>query len=427
MSFASPAVGSATAEVVRHVLPNGVRVVVMRDRAAPMVAARAVWSGGRRREPDELGGVSRVLALAWTGGCGERDAAELAGELVADGASMLGFAGRDTMGLQAEWTRSGWEQGFELLADCVAGPRFAPDAIGRGRERAADLAAQRGRHPTWAALDLLDRRMLGVEPVGSLERIDSAGLLDHYRVHYPVSAMTLAFVGDVDPERVLDRVRARFGGSPRQRRPAASPAARKDSDRELYRHLPGDSGVAAVALGFEAVGRAHSDRAALEVAAAVLGARAELVADAEAGYLAAHRVCPVEHLPAELDGLRRAIARLHDPGPSEAEVRRAASRLAEARGLALARAPRAAALLALYEVLGPGAEHATRHADRLRAVRAADVRAAAERYLTPESAVVATAMPMVASPEVIRRARGVVRPGKKAPRPRARKRARRRR
>jgi zinc protease len=417
--LAAPGGGATGRQLFEQELANGVRLIVMRDSAAPMVAARALWAGGLRSEPVEVAGIRQVLAEAWMGGCAALDPAELARRLRDDGASMGGVVGRETLGLRAEWTRAGWEPGFELLADCIAHPVFAAHAVRRARERTAALMAQRWRSPAWAARDLVDgalrdpgRPSLSPRAImGSLERLDRRQVLAHYRLHYPISAMTLAVVGDVDPALVLARAQARFGSAPRLRaatpRPIAEPAR---PERELYRHLAGKD--AAVAIGFPTVGRRHRDRAALEVAAALLGrgaVRAGLVTEAETGFFALHTVCRPEELPEALSELQRQTRRLSEPGASEHDVRRAALRLARAREDALARSPQAAALLALYEVLGPGAQHAASHAALLRAVRAADVRAAAARHLREDAAVVATAMPLLATPEAARRMRGVVR------------------
>ncbi|HYU14816.1 MAG TPA: insulinase family protein [Candidatus Acidoferrum sp.] len=418
-------------------LPSGVRVVVLRDRSAPVVAARAVWIGGGSGETGDAIGMTRLLAAAWTGGCGGLDPEALARELAADGASMAGFAGREVVGLRAEWTRAGWERGLDLLADCVTSPRFSSSAIERARRREAELEGE-SSSPAWAALDLLDQALRpGAAPATSslAEHADSAQLLEHLRAHCPTPAMTLAIVGDVDPDRVLARARARFGSAPRAGppdRPASASASVSASastsvpalapagpgpDLELYRHLAGGRDVAAVAVGFAAVARAHRDRAALEVAAELMGGApgALLLADAHAGYIALHRTCRTGDVSAALASLHRAAERLRDPGASEEEVRRAAGRLAQARRDALARAPQAAGLLALYEALGPGADGAARHADALAAVRAADVRAAAKRYLRPDAEVIATAMPLLASPGAARRMRGVARPPPRHP------------
>jgi predicted Zn-dependent peptidase len=422
MVLAVPAL-PAGADVVTRELPSGVQVIVLRDRSSPLVAARALWRGGQRGEPDGLAGIDQVLAAAWTGGCGERDGDEIARALEADSAAMAGVAGRETLGLRAEWTRAGWEQGFELLADCVARPRFQADAVRRARERLRALLVERAQSPTWAALGLIDAAMRGASPatVASLDRIDFLEVQEHFRARYPVPAMTLAVVGDVDPALVLARAQTHFGAAPRGRAPAAPPSAAASPARELYRHLA--AGDAAVAIAFPAVGRGHREQAALEVAAELLrtgAARAGLVADAESGYLHIHRVCRPDQVPSALAALRRQLERLR--AASDADVRRAASRLARAREDALGRAPHAAALLALHDLFGAGARHAAGHAAVLRAVRAADVHAAAARHLRPAAEVVATATPLVASPGAARRMQPVARPARrKVERPARRK------
>src|SRR6185503_13458145 len=103
--------GTGTGDVVREVLDNGVRVLVMRDPSVAVVAMRAVWPGGTRLEDDATSGTTSLLASAITRGCGDRDAAAFAAAVDDLAGGIAGVGGRNSFGLRAEWLADGWRDG----------------------------------------------------------------------------------------------------------------------------------------------------------------------------------------------------------------------------------------------------------------------------------------------------------------------------
>ena len=453
-------------------LPGGARILVVRDRSRPVVIARAVWRGGASSEGPGEAGLSRMLAASWAGGCGRRSAAALRRDLARAGASLSGRAGLDDVELAAELSPGTWQAGFDLMADCVVAPRFGAAVVTGARRRALAERAAAERVPAEVALGLLrdafDRpgggggagdRASTVPPRVALRRIDGALLARRYRARYPVSGMALAVVGDVNPREVVARARLRFaarapaaqGTRTRTAPVAAAPgghaaaapgghaaataggqAAPSPGPREVYRYLAPATRVGHLAVGFSIPGSPGPvrDRAARRVLASLLGrggGRLRLALGAAgipawqvdavevpatragAGMIALHLGCPVGRLDDALVALRRATDKLAGGALSVAEVAAATRRLVLRRSARLRRPGDLAHALAWYEVRGLGYRQIWAELDALAALPAADVLVAARRILRWDQAVVATAMPPLASPAAARRRRGVIR------------------
>ncbi len=243
-----PAAAKVPPAVVRTVLANGLVLIVKPDPSVPVVAMRAVWPGGVRLEDDRTNGVSALLAQWITRGCGDRDPTSLTEMIDRIGGGMAGAAGRNSFGLRAEWLARTWDQGLDLMADCLLRPRFDPADFAAERRRLLDELAAQDDSASHAAFRLFAEALYQTHPyrldlLGSARAVGNltdAQVAAFYRDHFPVAGMTLAVVGDVDPDQVLARVRARFERVPRatarSRRPSmpsASPGAPRGCARSI--------------------------------------------------------------------------------------------------------------------------------------------------------------------------------------------------
>ena len=110
-------------------------------------------------------------------------------------------------------------------------------------------------------------RMGREAPLAGLRRADVMGF---YRNMYRAPAITLAVAGDVDADRVVERVEALYaavpGGDPE--RPSRGEPERRGS---RFREMSGDIGQTYAELGWRTPGSLDEDTAALDVLAGVLG------------------------------------------------------------------------------------------------------------------------------------------------------------
>ncbi|HTJ43381.1 MAG TPA: pitrilysin family protein [Kofleriaceae bacterium] len=431
----APAAQKPKDAVVREVLPNGMVVLIKPDPSVPVVAMRAVWPGGVRLEDASTNGITSLLAHWITRGCGDRDAAALTETIDRMGGGLAGAAGRNSFGLRAEWLARSWDQGLDLLADCVIAPRFDGTELAGERRRLLDDLGARDDSASAAAFRLFSEALYKSHPyrldvAGSPDAIatlDADTVAQFYRDHFPVGAMTLAIVGDVDPDQVLARVRARFGAAPKAKTSAPKVAKeqfadRKATEREVYRYL--DREQAHLVIGFPGTTVDSPDRFALEVLATILGGpsgrlfaevrdrqglayrvSAHSAPGLDPGYVAIYLSCSPDAIDRAQAAVTGEIDRVVADGVTDDEVARAVTYLVGAHEVALQRRSAVATALAFHEAYGLGWSEWSRYPDHMHAVTAKDVARVAKRYLSWDLAVTATVRPPALSPGAAKRAR----------------------
>jgi zinc protease len=422
--------------IVKEVLPNGLRVVVKRDPSVPIVAVRALWTGGVRREGPRESGINHLLAALLTRGCGSRTADALAAEVDELAGLLAGFSGRNSFGLRAEWLARDWEAGLELMVSCLLHPTFPHAEYLRERRRVLDELAAKQASPSDVVFRLFAETLYRTHPYrrdvlgepSVVAAITRKQIADYYRRHYPIGDLTLAIVGDVDPAAVLRRVHATLGRVKRRRRvesavPAEDPGERS-GPREVYRFL--DREQAHIVVGFPGATVHDSDRYALEVLVTILSGQggrlfvelrdrqslayrigAFSIEGIDPGYVAVYTACTPDKLGAVHSGIRRELRRLIDEPVGAAELERAIRYLIGAHEIASQRRSAVAAGLAFHEAYGLGVDEFTEYARRIEAVTATDVQRVARDYLDWDAAVIATVKPPELSPGAAERARGV--------------------
>jgi zinc protease len=96
--------------------------------------------------------------------------------------------------------------------------------------------------------------------------------------------------------------------------------------------------------------------------------------------------------------VRGELAKIRDSGVTAAELDRAKSYAIGSHQIAMQRRSAVANAMAYHEAYGLGWETWSRYDDAIRAVKPADIAAAAAAYLRPERMVTATVRPPAATP-----------------------------
>lgn len=421
----------------REVLPGGLVVLVRREPEARLVSVRAAWSGGVRVEDDRNNGISTLLARVLPQGCGKRRAAEVARQLDELGGSMEGVAGRNSVGVAAEWLAESWREGLALLADCVRAPRFEAGEVEAARQALLDELAAQATRPGKLALAAFLRALYREHPyhrdvLGSPRSVLGLGrnaLRAFHARHLTLSGLVLAVVGDVDPDEVVAAVRAQFSGEA-SRPPAPAPAlaapvfgGRPAAQRELYVD-GGDPAQAHLVVGFPGATVGAADRLALEVLGAALGGQSgrlfrelrerralayqvavHVTEGVEPGYLAVHVACAPERLEEAHSVIRAELDGLLQHGLSDDEVARARSYVVGAHEAAMQRGSAMAAAMAYHELYGLPWQAWQTLGERVAAIDRAALTAAARAHLSWEQAVTVTVRPPAASPAAERRSK----------------------
>lgn len=407
-------------KVYRHVFPSGLKLLVLRDTSVPIVALRATWVGGLRYEDDRSNGISNMLAALLARGTKTRSAEQIMNDVEGMAGSMTGYAGRNSIGLQAEFLSRYFERAIDLVADCLLNATFAEDELEKERRIILDDIRAQEDSLGQVAFKLFhaaiwQKHPYRLDPMGTAQSVASLTrrkLLTHFRQRYSTSNLTIAIVGDVDPARVQAKVGALLGGRPEQSldKPIVPVEPARTEPAQVFKFLSKEQ--AHLVLGFQGVDFASADRFPLEVLAYVLSGQggrlfteirekralayrvsAFSMEGLDPGYFAVYLASSPANLDEAVKVVRHELHDLADKGITADELARAQRYLVGVHAIGLQRKSALAAALAFHEAYGQGWKSYRQYADYIMKVTAADVIRVAGKYLDPQREVTAVVKP----------------------------------
>jgi len=407
------------ATVRRTVLPNGLTVLVRRDRSAPVVAIVTYVSAGYFDETDDVVGIAHVLEHMFFKGTPTRGVGEIARQTKAVGGYLNAATIYDHTSYYTVLPASSFATGLDVQFDAYANSLIDSEELARELEVIIQEAKRKADNPpavtTETLYELLHdvhrirRWRIGREP--GLRALTRESMLRFYRNFYHPANTVLSIVGDVDENDVMREVAQRYGTLPGGT-PTRTPGPTEEGTGGFrYREWAGDIGQTQVAFGWRTPGTLDGDTPGLDILATVLaGGRASRLYRAVREKKLASSVSAYDYTPTSLgvfvvhaeaspecaaDAARAVWAQLRAlraDGVSEGELVRA-KRLYESRWIRrLEDMEGQANYLAEWQALGDW----QRGDEYLRAalsVTTADLQRLAWRYLDPEQAGLVTYRP----------------------------------
>ncbi len=275
-----PIVSPAPPRPATRVLANGLKVIVARTSALPIVTAELAVRSGATSDPAGLAGLQGLTTSLLTQGAGRRTAPEIAADIEALGGSLESAGGTDGSQIVLTVLADQLGAAMPILADVARRPTFAPAELDRLRGQRLDELAVQMDEPGALARLTLRPLVFGASPYGhnpsgtpaSLRRIDRAAVVRQYAAAYRPDNAILILTGDITPEQGFALAERAFGdwaapSMPRLPRPELTAPPKP---RVVVIDLPG-TGQAAVLAGAPSITRADPRFYAAEVASAVLG------------------------------------------------------------------------------------------------------------------------------------------------------------
>jgi len=410
--------GAAAAQppgITRHLLPNGMTVIVRENPAAPVVTASLQVRAGSRFETPEMAGITNFLLRTMIRGTSRRSATELAEAAEEIGGSLDASGEVESAEIRGEALARHWEGLLGLIAEVVLEPSFPGEEIERERRLILSQIKTRAETPFTLSLDALLRELYGSHPYAwpglglpsAVGRFARGELVAHYRAVFQAERVVLAVSGQVSHARVVRTSERLFAKLPRSGAGevgAAAPATPVGARRVLERPAQ----QAQVLVGYLGPGLSDPAYPAVRVLGAVLGGgmagrlfvelREKRGLAYALGVLIPFRTGPsffVTHLgtapensAAAEAGLLAELERIGQAPVGREELARAKAYLLGNFALDRRTNARQAWYLAFFEVIGAGWDFPERYAQALDAVTAADVEAAAQRFLVRPTIVV---------------------------------------
>lgn len=421
---AQPQTQTAGADVTRATLPNGLRVVVVRDPLAPVVTVEQNYLVGANETPPGFPGMAHAQEHMAFRGCADVSADQIAAIF----AQLGGYDNADTQQTITQYfttiPAADLEVALRVDAACM---RDVVDADAEWRQEKGAIEQEVARdlsEPTYKFITRLNQGMFGGTPYShdalgtreSFEKTTGAMLKAFYRQWYAPNNAILVIAGDVDPQATIDLVKRLYGSIPKRplgKRPQVVLQPVKPDNFTLDSNLP----YTLAFVAYRLPGTDSADYAAARVMADVLGSqRGDLYALVPAGkalyanfelaetYPKASVGFSVAALPSStaptgiVADMRMVVATYLQQGfPAELVEASKRSEIASA----LFRRNSISDLAAVWSqaVAAEGRTSPDENVEAIRRVTVADVNRVAKRFLNDANSITATLVPKPSNEE----------------------------
>ena len=266
--------------VDRHVLANGLRVLIRRDTTAPVAAIVTYVDAGYFDETDDVAGIAHVLEHMYFKGTPTRGVGEIARQTKAVGGYLNAATIYDHTLYYAVVPSSGFVPALAVQADAYRNSLIDAEELARELEVIIQEAKRKADNPSAVAIETLyellhDRHRIRRWRIGreeGLRRLTRDHLMAFYRNFYRPSSTVLVVVGDVSTDAALAEIERMYGDIPAGKPDRAPGPGENGKTGFRYRELSGDVAQTQLSVGWRTPGTLHPDTPALDMVATALSA-----------------------------------------------------------------------------------------------------------------------------------------------------------
>jgi len=407
------------AKALHATLANGITVYIAEDRLLPLVSVQVFFRGGRYLEPAGKEGVAGLTATVWrTGGAGALDPKQLDEELDFLAAQLATSVGDVTGSVSLNLLAKDVDRGLELLMDVLRSPRFDEARLAKAKE---DMLSDMKRRNDDAA-DIEEREwnrlvygddywlnhLATRATVDGITRDDLVAF--HHRIAAPVN-IVVAVSGDFRRTEMLARLDKTLGAW-KEKGQAVPPVPQPGAGAApgVYLVNKADVNQGRVSIGHPGARRPVADEHAMNVANDILGGGGftawmmlRIRSDEGLAYGAYSSYEIGDLYPGEFRAyfqsksstcVRAAkltldlVKKIRSEDVAAKELDTSKSSFVETFPRTFETKVRTVNRFALDDLVGRPHDYWTTYRDRMRAVTAADVKAAATAHLAPEKLIV---------------------------------------
>jgi len=393
----------------RHVLPNGVVLIVQEHRASDVVALQLwVKVGGRDESPDEFG-LSHYLEHMLFKGTPTRPPGSIDLMVEGVGGQSNAFTSSDFTHYDVVLPADRAAAGIEMLADIAVNANFDRKELESEKQVVFEemrlteddpdrFLARRLGEEAYAGMPY-GRPILGTRPL--IEALTRERLAAYYHKWYVPANMVLVVVGAVDPARIRQLTADSFGRLPGERVPRAATPPQPDLTGGRRVDVRRPEKQAHLGIAWKAPAISEPDIFATDLLSYILGdspssrlnvalrERTGLVSSIEAQYIPREKgglfMVTAILEPANLDRAEAAILdvvrRVQAEGVTEAERARAIITAESSYAFDIETAEGLAKVYGQAEAMW-SLENELRYLDRLRQITSPEIQAAARTYLS---------------------------------------------
>jgi zinc protease len=413
-------------EVHRHVLANGLKVLLVENRTIPAIAINASVMTGARHEPEDKAGMAIMVSRLLDEGTRTRTSLQIAQAIESTGGGIDTDGSFERIVAAATVLRQDIALGLELVADLLMNPIFPEDYVIKEKARTLSEIASAMDRPQVRAGWAFSEMIYGSYPLHrpshgyphTVERLQRSDLVEFHDRFFAPNNTILSVVGDFETSELLEQIE-RFFASWQPRDISLLSFARPVRQRERKaQYIPMPAQQVNVYLGHLGIERRNPDFYALQVLDTILGGGAGFTAripqrlrdemglaystfasitssaGLDPGRFVAFIGTSPENMKLAIKGLLGEIRRIIEEPVAATELEDARDFLTGSFVFAFESSSQIARFLIHAEVYGLGFDFIDAYPNHIRAVTAADITRVAQRYLDAENYSLAVAGPV---------------------------------
>lgn len=268
--------------IARTELDNGLELNTVEWHQLPVVYLRLIVRSGGETDPEELQGLSDLVASMLKEGTRRRNSAQLAEDVEFLGADLWAASDEENVYLVMRALSEHLDQAVGLLADVAMNPAFRNGELDKLKQRERNRLSLEFGRPSFLVRRATYGALYGEHPYGRydttpdvVDRVRRSDLASWHRTHFVPNNAVLVAVGDVTGARVQAAAEQAFGRWRRRDVPETSyPPLPNRTERSVIVVDRPESVQSTIYISNLALSRAAEDYVPLAVANQVLGGSA---------------------------------------------------------------------------------------------------------------------------------------------------------
>lgn len=267
-------------ETTRHVLANGLRLVLAVDRTAPIIASFVHYHVGSKNERPDRTGFAHFFEHLMFEGTRNIERHQIDRIVQSAGGSLNAFTSADETGYDILLPSNQLELALWIESERMMHARVEDIGVETQRSVVKEERRVRYENTPYGSLReyLFANAFKGTTyewtPIGSSQYIDRATtdeFREFYKTYYVPGNAVLSIAGDIDEAKTIDLVESYFGDIPSGAVPSPQPFALSQAPGEIVvdvieQHTPAPS----IVVAFRGPARGSDDLPALEMLTAIL-------------------------------------------------------------------------------------------------------------------------------------------------------------
>ncbi len=201
-------------------LPNGLKCVVNKNKAAPSFSFRIGFVGGLKEEPQGKNGIFNLLSRMLLKGTGGKNATAIAREIDFLAGDMSPYNGRNLFGLSGKFLSKDLKNALLLLKEILTETALKDEELTKVKEEVLSDIRQRDDDPVGYTFTRFNEifyksHPYSKDPMGTEKDVEGTGideLKTFYKRFITPSHAVIAISGDIDEEEVFRLIEENFSG-----------------------------------------------------------------------------------------------------------------------------------------------------------------------------------------------------------------------